>query len=162
MGSLFCPLLPSFSASGHHSCRYRRNPGGIRMSCVPWLVWAGSCLGPWIWVKEEGGFSAMMMAGGVMLQLSRVTTDCATTHVCACQGTGSAKDWLVHAVPGGETCLQSFHRISVFLSSCWINCLNVSVLIKFPVEDFRPPLVYSCLDIRKKGSLELESAGNAI
>lgn len=40
----------------------------------------------------------MMVAGGVMLQLSRVTTDCATTYVCACQGTGSAEVWLVHVV----------------------------------------------------------------
>lgn len=33
-----------------------------------------------------------------MLQLSGVTTDRATSHVCACQGTGSAEVWLVHAV----------------------------------------------------------------
>lgn len=38
----------------------------------------------------------------------------------------------------------------------------MSAIIKFPVEDFRTSLAYSCVEIRKKDSLKLESAGNAI
>lgn len=43
--------------------------------------------------------------------------------------------------------------ISVLLSSCCINCLNVAALIKFHVEDFRTTLAYSYLSIiGKRGS----------
>lgn len=150
MGSLFCPFLPPLSTSGHNSCCHRRNPGDDRRSHVPWLVWAG--IYPGLVDSSHGGrwFVIVTAAGAVMLQLNRVTTDHAT-RLCLCMPRCRWYQGLA-----GMCCREEkpacrhftvVQGISVLLSSCCINCLNVAALIKFHMEDFRTTLAYSYLDI---------------
>lgn len=143
--------VPSYThpTSGHRSCCHRRNPRNDK-SHVPWLAWA--CIYPGFMGSSRGGrwFIIVTVAGAVMLQLNRVTTDHAA-RLCLCvprcrRYRGLARTCCREEKPACR-CFAVVQGISVLLSSCCVNCLNVAALIKFPVEDFRTTFAYSYLDI---------------